>query len=353
MEDVLIHEGIDYKETMGNKGAQFNIRECPKCGKDSWKVYCNAESGLGNCFSCGGTFNVFRWVSWILDSKGALSDNRSVGEYLHKLRKTLGYRPKRVQAPKVVTTSSDIELPFSQPLPYQDGWMHPYLLSRRIDGHYAKMFDLRYSVFGKWQHKNDKGDTVTQSFAERILIPVYDLDGKLVTFQGRDATGVSDIRYKFAGGLPGTARYLYNGHVAKQTKAERVIMGEGAFDVIGIQRAIDQDSSLEGTIPIGSWGKHLSSTKEGADQLGAIRELRRNGLKEIICLYDGEPAAYEEAVKAAMNCSLLGLVAKVGVLPKNMDPGEADTSIILDAVKNATQYTRISGLRMAMNNPYK
>ena len=356
LEDLLILEGMDYKLTMGAKGEQLNIKECPNCGKDGWKVYANADTGLGNCFSCGKTFNIFKFAGFILQSRGGVGiDNKAIGQFLNDVRKKLGFRPKTRTAlapPKVVTTS-DIELPYSQGLPCRDGWVHPYLLARRIDGHYAAAFDLRYSQFGVWSYKDDSGETHQQSFAERIIVPVYDLDGKLVTFQGRDSSGTSDIRYKFAGGLPGTGRYLYNGHKAKALKARRVVMGEGAFDVIGIQRALDQSVQFNDTVPIGSWGKHLSRSKDGADQVGALSELKRHGLEEVICLYDGEPAAYVEAVKAAEIITGIGLKALVGVMPPGMDPGEADTSVNLHAIRSAEHYTRISGMRMKMRNPYK
>ncbi len=51
MEEWLSHEGVEYRNTRGTKGEQLNVRTCPSCGKDEWKVYLNAETGLGNCFS--------------------------------------------------------------------------------------------------------------------------------------------------------------------------------------------------------------------------------------------------------------------------------------------------------------
>lgn len=355
LEDLLILEGFDYKSSMGAKGEQFNIKECPACGNDKWKCYANAETGLGNCFSCGKTFNVFKFAGMILESRGApVIDNRAIGKYLNDIRSKLGFRPKTVVAAKpVITTTSDIKLPFNQPLPYSDGWVHPYLLKRGINGSYARMFDLRYSAFGSWVYKDDKGETHAQSFAERILIPVYDLAGKLVTFQGRDVTEKSDIRYKFAGGLPGTARYLYNGHVALAQRARRIVMGEGAFDVIGIQKALDVAPEYNDTVPVGSWGKHLSKAKEGDDQVTALMKLKKHGLAEVIVLYDGEPAAYTEAVKAAEIMFAIGLKASVALMPANQDPGGADTNTILTAIRSATVYTRISAMRMKMRNPYQ
>ncbi len=354
LEDILLSEGIDYKSAMGAKGEQLNIRECPSCGNEKYKVYANADTGLGNCFSCGTTFNIFKFAGALLKSKGApVTDNRAIGQFLNGIRQKLGFRPKApVAAKPVISTTSDIELPASQPLPYQDGWMPPYLLDRKINGAYAKQFDLRYCFYGAWQYKDDSGETHNQSFNQRILIPVYDIHGKLVTFQGRDITGQSDKRYKFAGGLPGTARYLYNAHTARALRARRCVMSEGAFDVWGVQRALDVAPEFNDMVPIGSWGKHLSKAKDGDDQVTALTLLKRSGLEEVIVLYDGEPAAYDEAVKAAEIIFSLGMRAGLALMPANVDPGGADTSVILAALRNVTYYSRIQAMRWKMANPY-
>lgn len=355
LEDLLVQEGLDYKTTMGSRGAQLNIKECPFCGKSGWKVYANEESGLGNCFSCEQKFNLFGFARALLVLRGAGdTSNPAVGRYLNETRRKLGYRPKTAPAPKpTIVTTEEIELPTSAKLPYNDGWVHPYLLDRRIDGRYAEMFDLRYCVHGSWVYEDTDKTVHKQTFNNRIIIPVYDLKGKLVTFQGRDVTGASEMRYKFAGGLPGTARYLYRGHVAMQQKARRIIVSEGAFDVIGVQRAIDTDYTFHDTVPTGSWGKHLSESKEGDDQISALKALKNNGLEEAVYLYDPEPEAYEEAVKAAAITHSIGIRASVALLPKGKDPGDADARVIIDAIKSALPYTRTSGLRMKMQNPYK
>lgn len=357
LEDLLIHEGIDYKETSGAKGEQLNIKGCPKCGQDKWdKVYANAETSAGNCFSCGITFNLWKFTKLLLESRtGREPEGHQVAKYLNDIRRKMGYRPKvRTSAPLVtVTTRDTIEFPTSQPLPFEDGWVHPYLLKRGIDGHYAKMFGLRYSAFGVWQYQADTGETKKQSFAERIIIPVYDLDGNLKNFQGRDVGGLSEMKYKFAGGLPATGLYLYNAHVAKARKAKRVVLGEGAFDVMGIQKAIDTAYEFHDVVPLGSWGKHLSQTKTGDDQVGAFQKLRKEGLEQCWLMYDPEPAAYEEALKAADLLLKINVRPMIALLPKGVDPGDADAITILSALASAKEFTRVSSLRMRLNNPYK
>lgn len=354
LEDLLIFEGIDYKSTAGAKGEQLNIRECqnPACDSEKWKVYANADSSLGNCFSCGETFNLFGFARFMLQKRGGNPTNRDVGLYLNAIKTKLGYRPKeRRVAVEVGVNDQTVELPFSAALPYENG-NHPYLEARGISGEWAKRYHLRFSSFGSHKYRDDKGALQEQSFASRIVIPVFNLDGELVTFQGRDTTGVSSVRYKFAGGLPGTARYLYNGHVALAHRAKEVCMGEGAFDVIKAQIALSQYEDTKGVVMVGSWGKHLSKSSEGDDQIQAFQRLRKAGLERVTIMYDGEPEAYEEALAAAAMLLKIGLQVRIATLPAKLDPGDADARVIHDAYIGAAEYTRLTALRLKMRNPY-
>lgn len=354
LEDLLIHEGLDYKEVSGNKGQQLHIRECqnPECQADTWKVYANAETGLGNCFKCGKTFNVFGFVRLLLKNRGGEPSNRDVGLYIADIARRLGYRP-RIEKPKVVVAVHDgeVTLPFSTPLPYSNG-NHPYLDRRGISGEWAQKFNLRFSAFGTHKYLNDKGEEVSQNFSNRIIVPVPDLNGVIRTFQGRDVTDYAEDKYKFAGGLPGTARYLYNGHVAYALKAQHVCMGEGAFDVIPIQIALSQFADSAGVIAIGSWGMHLTKSADGDDQVTAFQKLRQVGLQIVTIMWDGEPKAYERALEAAELLLKVGLRVRIATLPAGKDPNEVDARVVHQAWQDATEVTRLSLLRLKMKNPY-
>ena len=353
LEDICIQEGLDFKTSSGARGQQIILHDCPKCGNSSWKVYANAESSLGNCFSCSRTFNLFKFAGWLLEARGVPHDNRSIGNYLNETRKLLGYRPKAKPVVKIaIETDMPFELPASAALPYEDGWNHPYLLKRGISAAYAKQFQLRFSAYGSNTYKNDKGEEVRQSFADRIIIPVFDLDGTLVTYQGRDTTGLSDTRYRFAGGLPGTGRYLYNGHVAKALRARSAVMCEGPMDVIGVQKAVDGAHDLSQFVPVGSFGKHLSKQNKGDDQITAFSRLKQSGLQEVVIMWDAEKEAYNAAIDASMLLTKIGLVTRLAILPKGQDPGDADASVICDAIRKATPINRITSLRLRMNNPF-
>ena len=354
LEDVLIFDALDYKEVSGSSGDQLNIKACPNCGKERWKVYANKSLSVGNCFSCNESFNLFKFVRWTLIERGGMGATQDVRAYLADVSRKLGYRPKvEMLAPKVMVEEGAFELPQSSELPYTDGKNHPYLESRGITGEYAKRFGLRYSLFGWHGYLNQKGETVKQSFAERIIIPVYNLDGLCVTFQGRDVTGIAEAKYKFAGGLPGTARYLYNGHTAKALHGAHALMCEGPTDVIKAQVALDQAPDLARVVPVGSFGMTLSSTKVGDDQVGAFQKLKAAGLNTVTIMWDAEPEAYSRALDAGAMLTKIGLTVRVACLPAGLDPGAADASVIQRAVREATEFTRLSRLRMSMRNPYR
>jgi hypothetical protein len=128
--------------------------------------------------------------------------------------------------------------------------------------------------------------------------------------------------------------------------------------MIALQGFLDHEVShalhTDGTV--GNPGNSSSTTEVDAGPERTATQSRNlhqmTNIVEDICIYDGEPAAYAEAVKAAEMITAIGLTASVATLPANSDPGDADVSVILDAIRNAKRYDRISGMRMKMNNPY-
>ena len=155
-------------------------------------MYLNAESGLGNCFSgsCGATFNKLKFInlqtglSW-----------RDTFAHVKQALKDQGWRPR-----KLVTVAVEQEkatLPNSFELPTAAGENLLYLEQRGISGELAKHFHLRMCEQGWWNFTKQDGSKGGQRFDMRVIIPVYDLDGSFVTFQGRDITGASDRKYLF------------------------------------------------------------------------------------------------------------------------------------------------------------
>ena len=295
MEMWLTDQGVDYRRTHGSRGAQLNIKECPCCGSSSWKVFMNAASGLGNCFAgdCGVKFNKWKFISSCRPGVQMSAIVQEIKDYA----KSLGWRPK-VTAPLAEVRNDSVRMPDSELISRSfSGPSYSYLRNRGILESTMRDFHLRDCERGWFDYTDSDGQSKKQRYHGRVIIPVFDLDGVLSTFQGRDITGTAEKKYLFPPGLAGSARYLYNGHNAK--KATSVVLGEGAFDVWAIKQAIDGLDEFKSTAALGTFGKHLSIA-EGDSQLTDLRVLQAGGLREVVFMWDSEAQALKDAVEAAL-----------------------------------------------------
>jgi len=339
MESYLDREGVDYKVTRGARGTQLNLKECPVCGDSKWRVYLNAETGLGNCFhgDCETKFNKWKFISSLLDGVAT----REVIDHVKEVAKEQGWRPKPVRA--ATTTTDELVIPESIALPH-NGRNLKYLSDRGISPEMAEYFKLRYSVDGSFWYTGPDGRRIKQDYSNRVIIPVYDLDGSLVSFQGRDITGTAAKKYLFPPGFASTGAILYNGQNA--VGASRVVIGEGAFDVIAIKMALDEDESLRDVAAIGSFGKNLSTGDDS--QILRLVRLKEHGLKEVTLMWDGEKRATADAVKAAMEIRKLGIAARIAFLPRDKDPNEVPASVVRKAYKDAMILNQINAAKIKL-----
>lgn len=339
MELYLDREGLQYKLTRGSSGQQLNLKTCPVCGGSQWKVYLNAETGFGNCFSgsCESTFNKY---SFIKANVNGIS-NGEVMRHIKAVASEQGWRQKKTVKYAVDNDIGGLKFPESVDLPFE-GKNLKYLTNRGISNEIASYFYLKYSKNGTFNYKD--GDRLrSQSYASRIIIPIYDLEGTLASFQGRDITGSADRKYLFPPGYASTGKYLYNGHNA--LNAKHVIICEGVFDVMAVKMAVDSEFSLRSIVPIGSFGKHLSNGF-GNDQIEQIIKLKNKGLKEITFMWDGELSAIKAAVRSALIVSRLGIKTKVAILPKDKDPNESTSYEVISAISNATVISKLSAIKL-------
>ncbi|HHT4259227.1 TPA: DNA primase [Klebsiella variicola] len=343
-EQWLDTEGISYRRgSRTAKGREVNIRECPYCNSRSWKVYFNLTNGLGKCFAGDHPEEIqFNKQSFIKYHTGL--SWRGLVKYVRDELILQGWRPKEdeLELKSEISLSSEVILPPHYQLPI-DGQLPTYLSGRNITAELAAYFDLRYCVEGTHVYLDERnGRPHVQTFDMRILIPIYDLDGKMRTFQGRDVTGTSDKRYLFPTSLPASGKFLYNGHnaVGKRT----VIVSEGAFDVIGIKRALFGEESLRGFVePIGTFGMHLSGSLDAGtdDQLGAFLKLKQKGLETVVMMWDSEKQAIHNTMGAAKRLVGIGLKVKIACLgEEGLDPGGASVEQILKAYYRARPYTK-------------
>lgn len=341
IEAWMDREGVRYKKARGASGMQLNIKECPACGNSNWKVYINADTGLGNCFhgDCEQKFNKWSFIKLITGA-----DNRGAVQHVKQVAAEQGWRPPRRKTVDVELSRADLKLPASIPLPYS-GRNLKYLDNRGITGAVSAYFDLRFSHRGTFDYLDEYGRPMSQNYSNRVIIPVFDLAGQLVSFQGRDITGTAEKKYLFPPGFASTGSHLYNGHNA--VGIEHVVVGEGAFDVAAIKIALDEDMQLRDVVPIGTFGKHLSVGDEDS-QLAKFMELKAKGLKQVTFLWDGEERAIDDAIDAALMLHRIGLVARVGSLPLDKDPNEVPAAVVRDAFYKARVVTPATAARMKL-----
>lgn len=343
IESWFEREGLPFKKGRGVSGVQINAKECPACGDRKWKVYLNADTGAGNCFKCEEKFSKSRFIERTTGLSG-----RDLFTYLKEASTESGWKPRRASI--VAVENGSVVMPISFALPTAAGQNLVYLEKRGITADQARYFHLRYCEIGWWNYFDQEGIRKGQRFDSRVIIPVYDLDGSLVTFQGRDVTGTHERKYLFPITLPGSGHFLYNGLNA--IGAKRVIVGEGVFDVMAQKRAIDQEIPLRDVVPIGTFGKHLSyGALDGNDQLGRFLQLKQRGLLEVTIMWDGEHKALKAALAAARLLRGIGLAVKIAVLPRDKDPNEVLPEVVIEAFYKAEPYTPQLEIRWLLRDP--
>ncbi len=337
MEDFLSVESIEYRVTRGRSGTQLNLKECPRCGGRDWKVYLNADTGLGSCFhgSCSGEpgFNKYSFIHHLNDKS-----HRETINALKRYAKTLGWSSTRKRAPRPADENpDDINIPDSFPLPI-NGKTLKYLSARGFGPELAEYFGWRFSKSGTYNYTLGGEDKV-QDWSNRVVIPVYGIDGQLVTFQGRSTEPNPFQKYLFPPGLAGAGRFIYNSHNALGLK--EIVLGEGAFDVAAIKKAFDEDITFTGVGICGTFGMHLSMAESGAenDQLSDLKRMKAAGLQEITMMWDGSPSAILNACKTGTKLRTYGFKVKLAILPLDCDPNEVDTEIVRQAFVQARELT--------------
>lgn len=349
LEEWFDHEAIDYKRV--GSGENINVQSCPFCGDDRWRVYFSRTKKLGICFhgSCPKkTFNLF---SFAREHIGG--DNASTAKGLIDFANGSGAIRLKAPAPVCEPVAADaLTLPVSVPLPDATTPADAYLAARRVLPRTQELFGLRWSLAGTWPYEDVDGKPRQMSFAQRILIPVHDLDGTPKTFQGRDVTGLTDLRYLFPPSLPASGRFLYGGHLA--VGAKHLVLSEGAFDTIATHQAIEGLSEFKDCAAIGSFGLSLShSDATGDDQLGRLLRLKAAGAEVVTIMWDGEKNALAHALNAADLLHRQGFQVRLALLPPDADPGEVDTRVIRDTIANARPFSQTLRIEWMLRSPYK
>lgn len=169
-------------------------------------------------------------------------------------------------------------------------------------------------------NKNTNG--LNDTFYNRIMFPLYDLNGNVVGFSGRiyNTTDTSKYINSKESEIFKKGEILYNYHRAKDEvrRLNQIIITEGFMDVIRLHSVgIKNVVAVMGT----------AFTKNHA-------LLIKRSAKEIILMFDGDEAGEKATISCSNELLKIGVTPKIVRLENNLDPDEYILKYGKDAIIN-------------------
>ena len=319
---VDIVEVISKYLPLTQKGKNY-FGVCPFHDDHSPSMSVSKEKQIFTCFSCGASGNVFTFVA----------DYNHIGFYdaVRLLGNQVGYN----LGSKSITKNKNVEnyeIYESACKFYQNNLntslgknAHEYLEKRQIDKETIKKFKIGLSVskssltdyllskgisLKKLIDLGISNENGSDLFINRIMFPLYDLEGNVVAFSGRIYNTKDSSKYinTKETAIFKKGNILYNYHNAKELlkKNDSIIVMEGFMDVI-------RANTVGITNCIATMGTAL--TKQNANLL---KKMANN----IILCFDGDKAGEDATLSAINILKEIDVTPKVVRLPENLDPDE-------------------------------
>lgn len=323
---------------------------CPFHGEKTPSFTVSDAKGFYHCFGCGAHGDAIRWLT---DHEG-LPFREAVAELaaragleLPSASPAAAARAARIaQVRPALAACAEY---FSHQIVAHRA-VGIYLESRGISRELADRFGLGYAPGGKdycrhlgidpatalaaglmWQAETETGTRTGMRFADRIMVPVHDARGQIISFGGRDFSS-TEFGGRAAGSGPGAkappkykngsdtelfdkGRVLFNLHRAvPQAKARpgnpgRLIVVEGYFDVIALAGA----GVEEVVAPMGT-----ALTPQQLDLLWRVHPCP-------VLMFDGDKAGQKAALRACETALPLigpGRSLRVALCPAGQDPDD-------------------------------
>lgn len=327
-----IRDSVDIVDVISNyvalepKGKNY-FGVCPFHDDNNPSMSVSSEKKIYKCFSCGATGSVFKFI---MDY-----ENISFKEAVKKIADMSGIKIDvgTIKKTNYNTTLHDIynlSLKFyTNNINTKEGkTAKEYLKSRNLDENTIKEFQIGLALkdnknlskilLNKFKeedilktglvYKNDYG--FLDLYYERIMFPLYDLNGNVVGYSGRIYNKEDNSKYinTRETEIFKKGELLYNYHRAKDIARQKnqIIVMEGFMDVIrahtiGVKNVV----ATMGT----------AVTKQ---QANLIKRLA----KEVILCFDGDKAGAKATMACADELIKLGVTPKVVRLEDNLDPDE-------------------------------
>ena len=296
---------------------------CPFHDDHSPSMSVSKEKQIFTCFSCGATGNVFNFV--------ADYEHISFYDAVRLLGNTVGYnlgtskvvKNKNAEAYEIYNLACRF---YQNSLNTSLGKnAQEYLETRKIDKESIKKFKIGLSIsktsltdyllskgieLKKLVDLGISNENGTDLFTNRIMFPLYDLEGNVVAFSGRIYNTKDSSKYinTKETAIFKKGNILYNYHNAKELlkKNDSVIVMEGFMDVI-------RANTIGINNCIATMGTAL--TKQNATLLKKMAD-------NIILCFDGDKAGEEATISAINIFKEIDITPKIVRLEENLDPDE-------------------------------
>ncbi len=301
---------------------------CPFHDDHSPSMSVSPERQIYTCFSCGATGNVFKFIQdfeniTFMEAVKKCADKAGIIVDIGNVSKKNKYQD--------LYDIYDLSFKFYQNnINTEKGkGARTYLHNRDLDDSVIKEFGIGLSLDDstmltkllkskKYDDKllirsglvNDNGFDLYDVYRNRIMFPLYDLNGKVVGFNGRIYNGENDSKYinSKETDIFKKRELLYNYHRAREEvrKTHSIIIMEGPMDVIRSY-----------TVGVKNCVAALG-TAFGKEQAMLVRRLSDN----VILCFDGDAAGLKATKSAIEELSKLGISPKIVRLENNSDPDE-------------------------------
>ncbi len=296
---------------------------CPFHDDSNPSMSVSREKQIYTCFSCHATGNVFTFLMNY--------EHIDFKEALHYLGEKIGVNVSNISIKKKTTKYDKLYDAYSFSVKYFQNNLSSsigksakeYLANRQINEEIIKEFEIGLSLearddLTKLLLKKDY-DLATLNkiglssdehdiYNDRIMFPLYDVNGRVVGFSGRIYKDNGQNKYLntketeiFKKG-----EMLYHYHIAREECRQKksVIVMEGFMDVIRASTI-----GIKNTVA-------LMGTALTSNQIGLIKRLSNN----IIMCLDGDSPGVNAMLSIGDNLLTQGIEVKIVVLPDDDDP---------------------------------
>jgi len=328
-----IRNNLDIVDVISNylpltsKGKNY-FGVCPFHDDHSPSMSVSKEKQIYTCFSCGATGNVFKFIQdyeniSFIEAVKKCADMASISINVGQAKKVNKHQDLYdiyELSQKFYLNNINTEIGKKA---------KNYLHDRKLDDNIIKEFGIGLSLnekdmltkllkSKKYDDKtlirsglvNENNYMLNDVYRNRIMFPLYDLNGKVIGYNGRVYNGETENKYVNSKetDIFKKRELLYNYHRAKDEcrRKKSVIIMEGPMDVIRAYTAGVKNC-------VATLG-----TAFGKEQAMLIRKLSIN----VILCFDGDDAGLKATKSAIEELTKLGIEPKIVRLENNSDPDE-------------------------------